>query len=61
MAMSHYRDQGSENVYSGLIQPATTLLIDDDEDNIKVAHADGYQTLLYQPVEIDGSDVHPEL
>jgi hypothetical protein len=29
------------------VTPKTTLLVDDDTDNIRVAKADGYRTMVY--------------
>jgi hypothetical protein len=47
LSMNHYNQM--HNQRSNPITPATTLLVDDDADNIRVARADGFNTMLYQP------------
>jgi hypothetical protein len=47
LSINYYNQQHAQR--SNAITPETTLLVDDDGENIRVAQADNYCTLNYQP------------
>lgn len=47
LSMNHFNKEQSQRINP--ITPDTTLLIDDDRENIRVAEADGYKTIYYRP------------
>ena len=47
LSMNHFNQMHAQR--SNPITPKTTLLVDDDADNIRVATADGYNTIQYTP------------
>jgi hypothetical protein len=49
LAMKHFNDIESKKKGIVIITPRSTTLIDDDEDNIRIAQRDGYRTILYDP------------
>ncbi|CAB9526078.1 expressed unknown protein [Seminavis robusta] len=60
LAMQYYNNQQQQkdkdkDNNKDPITPASTLLIDDDANNIKVARKDGYQAVLYMPTKVHGS------
>jgi hypothetical protein len=48
LAMNHFNAIESERK-GFVITSRSTALIDDDKDNIRIAHRDGYRTILYDP------------
>ena len=47
LSINHFNQMHEQR--SNPITPRTTLLVDDDVDNIRVATADGYNTIQYTP------------